>query len=114
MATFSLLNSVAVCMSVCFAIACVYVGHVVLCSFCLCRYVRTGTVQGEAHGIMFLCEAAMGKTKEITRDDSSLVRAPEGYDSIIAKGTQARTVDSLNILQRGQGLMLASLLYPSI
>jgi hypothetical protein len=52
-------------------------------------------VQGEEHGIMFLCEAAMGKTKEITSDDSSLVKAPAGFDSIIAKGTQAHTVDCL-------------------
>jgi hypothetical protein len=49
-------------------------------------------VQGESHGIMFLCEAAMGKVKEITRDDSSLVKAPDGFDSIIAKGTQACTL----------------------
>ena len=44
---------------------------------------------------MFLCEAALGKSKEITVDDSSLVKPPAGFDSIIAKGTQARTVDCL-------------------
>ncbi len=54
---------------------------------------NTGTVQGERHGIMFLCEAAMGKPKEITKDDGSLVKAPAGFDSIIAKGTQACTLD---------------------
>lgn len=37
-------------------------------------------------GIMFLAEAALGKEHFITRDDSSLVRAPPGFDSIIAKG----------------------------
>lgn len=39
--------------------------------------------------IMFLVEAALGKTHEITRDDSSLVAAPPGYDSVLAKGTSA-------------------------
>ena len=48
---------------------------------------------------MFLCEAAMGKPKEITKDDGSLVKAPAGFDSIIAKGTQARTLDcNVNLL----------------
>ncbi len=41
---------------------------------------------------MFLCEAAMGKAKEITDDDGSLVKAPAGFDSIIAKGTQVCTL----------------------
>jgi len=35
---------------------------------------------------MFLAEAALGKEHHITRDDSSLVKAPNGYDCIIAKG----------------------------
>lgn len=35
---------------------------------------------------MFLNEVALGKEKHITTDDSSLVKAPEGYDSIVAKG----------------------------
>ncbi|XP_065065957.1 protein mono-ADP-ribosyltransferase PARP3-like [Rhopilema esculentum] len=37
-------------------------------------------------GIMFLCEVALGKEKEITADDSSLKAAPKGYDSIVARG----------------------------
>jgi poly [ADP-ribose] polymerase 2/3/4 len=49
-------------------------------------------VEGEEHGIMFLCEAAMGKAKEITDDDGSLVKAPAGFDSIIAKGNQVCTL----------------------
>ena len=35
---------------------------------------------------MFLSEAALGKPKSIVRDDSSLTKAPKGYDSIIAQG----------------------------
>jgi len=37
-------------------------------------------------GFMFLSEVALGKEHHISRDDSSLVAAPPGYDSIIAKG----------------------------
>lgn len=37
-------------------------------------------------GIMFLNEVALGKQNEITRDDSSLVRPPPGFDSVLAKG----------------------------
>ena len=39
--------------------------------------------------IMFLVEAALGNEKEIFHDDSSLVIAPKGYDSIVARGTQS-------------------------
>ena len=39
-------------------------------------------------GIMFLNEVAIGNQKVIQRDDSSLVAAPKGYDSVLAKGTQ--------------------------
>lgn len=35
---------------------------------------------------MFLNEVALGKEKEILRDNSSLVAAPSGYDSVLAKG----------------------------
>mmetsp|Transcript_53001 Transcript_53001/g.77668 ORF Transcript_53001/g.77668 Transcript_53001/m.77668 type:complete len:475 (-) Transcript_53001:354-1778(-) len=41
---------------------------------------------GERHGIMLLCEAAMGTAHEITVDDGSLVKAPQDFDSVIAKG----------------------------
>lgn len=37
-------------------------------------------------GVMFLAEAALGKEHSITMDDSSLVKAPAGYDSIVARG----------------------------
>eukprot|EP00800_Vazella_pourtalesii_P007918 TRINITY_DN2107_c0_g1_i1.p1 TRINITY_DN2107_c0_g1~~TRINITY_DN2107_c0_g1_i1.p1 ORF type:complete len:597 (+),score=136.95 TRINITY_DN2107_c0_g1_i1:61-1851(+) len=38
-------------------------------------------------GIMFLNEVALGNEHTITRDDSSLVKAPSGYDSVVARGT---------------------------
>eukprot|EP01125_Pyxidicula_operculata_P017719 TRINITY_DN623_c0_g1_i1.p1 TRINITY_DN623_c0_g1~~TRINITY_DN623_c0_g1_i1.p1 ORF type:complete len:610 (+),score=201.99 TRINITY_DN623_c0_g1_i1:62-1891(+) len=37
-------------------------------------------------GIMFLNEVALGKEWHIDQDDSSLTKAPNGYDSIVAKG----------------------------
>ncbi|XP_071784252.1 protein mono-ADP-ribosyltransferase PARP3-like [Asterias amurensis] len=37
-------------------------------------------------GIMFLNEVALGKEHHITMDDSSLRKAPSGYDCVIAKG----------------------------
>ena len=37
---------------------------------------------------MFLNEVALGKESHITRDDSSLVKPPNGYDCVIAKGSQ--------------------------
>lgn len=39
-------------------------------------------------GIMFLNEVALGKEYTITQDDSSLRKAPAGYDSVIACGSQ--------------------------
>jgi poly [ADP-ribose] polymerase 2/3/4 len=44
--------------------------------------------KGRNIGIMFLNEVALGKEHHITRDDSSLKCAPNGYDSIVAKGQQ--------------------------
>ena len=35
---------------------------------------------------MFLNEVALGKEKHITTDDSSLVKAPPGFDCIVARG----------------------------
>lgn len=35
---------------------------------------------------MFLNEAILGKEKHIDRDDSSLVKAPAGFDCVVAKG----------------------------
>uniref|UniRef100_A0A8C6U288 Poly [ADP-ribose] polymerase n=1 Tax=Neogobius melanostomus TaxID=47308 RepID=A0A8C6U288_9GOBI len=37
-------------------------------------------------GIMFLNEVALGKEKNITADDSSLKKAPNGFDSVVARG----------------------------
>lgn len=37
---------------------------------------------------MFLNEVALGKEYTITRDDSNLRKAPNGYDSVVARGTQ--------------------------
>ncbi|XP_051563518.1 protein mono-ADP-ribosyltransferase PARP3-like isoform X2 [Myxocyprinus asiaticus] len=39
-------------------------------------------------GIMFLNEVALGKEHTITLDDSSLRKAPAGYDSVVARGQQ--------------------------
>lgn len=37
-------------------------------------------------GVMFLCEVALGKEHTITRDNSSLKKAPAGFDSVVARG----------------------------
>jgi poly [ADP-ribose] polymerase len=37
-------------------------------------------------GIMFLNEVCLGKEHSITRDDSTLRKAPAGYDSVVARG----------------------------
>ncbi|XP_005100577.1 protein mono-ADP-ribosyltransferase PARP3 [Aplysia californica] len=42
----------------------------------------------QGKGIMFLNEVALGSQHRITRDDSSLVQAPSGYDSVLACGQQ--------------------------
>lgn len=41
---------------------------------------------GDNIGIMFLNEVVLGKEHHITRDDSSLTKAPAGFHSIIAQG----------------------------
>ncbi|XP_071781970.1 protein mono-ADP-ribosyltransferase PARP3 [Centroberyx gerrardi] len=46
-------------------------------------YVRTS----KNTGVMFLNEVALGKEHTITRDNSSLKKAPAGYDSVVARGT---------------------------
>lgn len=48
-------------------------------------------------GIMFLNEVALGKEYTITRDDSSLRKAPNGYDSVVARGTQEPGRCSFNV-----------------
>lgn len=37
---------------------------------------------------MFLNEVALGKEYTITRDDPFLKEAPNGYNSVVARGTQ--------------------------
>ncbi|XP_056461862.1 protein mono-ADP-ribosyltransferase PARP3 [Gadus chalcogrammus] len=37
-------------------------------------------------GVMFLNEVALGKEFTITKDDGSLRKAPDGYDSVVARG----------------------------
>jgi poly [ADP-ribose] polymerase len=52
-------------------------------------YVRTTKLSdGSQLGVLFLVEAALGKMYEITMDDGSLVKAPNGFDSVLAKGKQ--------------------------
>ncbi len=36
--------------------------------------------------MMFLNEVVLGKEHTIVQDDSSLVKAPSGHDSIVARG----------------------------
>lgn len=38
-------------------------------------------------GFMFVAEVALGKEKSITQSDSSLTKAPPGFDSIVARGS---------------------------
>ena len=40
----------------------------------------------DSTGIMFLNEVAIGRQKEIKQDNSSLVAAPPGFDSVLAMG----------------------------
>ena len=48
-----------------------------------------GYVRGSQRtAIMFLVEAALGKMHLIQRDDSSLTKAPSGFDSVLAQGTK--------------------------
>lgn len=49
-------------------------------------YVGTARDGSTNVGIMFLNEVALGKEHHITMDDSSFVKAPNGYDCVIAKG----------------------------
>ncbi|XP_059184953.1 protein mono-ADP-ribosyltransferase PARP3 [Centropristis striata] len=38
-------------------------------------------------GVMFLNEVALGRQHNITRDNSSLKKAPQGFDSVVARGS---------------------------
>ncbi|AWP02879.1 putative poly [Scophthalmus maximus] len=46
-------------------------------------YVRTS----KNTGVMFLSEVALGKEHTITKDNSSLKKAPAGFDSVVARGS---------------------------
>lgn len=35
---------------------------------------------------MFLAEVALGRERHINRDDRTLTRSPDGYDSVVARG----------------------------
>lgn len=48
-------------------------------------------------GCMFLAEAATGAEFHIKRDDSSLKKAPDGFDSVVARGRQSPGYESLTI-----------------
>ena len=50
-----------------------------------------GSAQGTT--IMFLVEAALGKQCEIVNDDHTLTSAPNGFDSVLAKGRIAPSSD---------------------
>uniref|UniRef100_A0A0B7A0B7 Poly [ADP-ribose] polymerase n=1 Tax=Arion vulgaris TaxID=1028688 RepID=A0A0B7A0B7_9EUPU len=42
----------------------------------------------QGKGVMFLNEVALGKQHKITKDDPSLVKAPAGFDSVLACGQE--------------------------
>ncbi|KAG0710972.1 Poly [ADP-ribose] polymerase 3 [Chionoecetes opilio] len=47
-----------------------------------------GVYEGEKNvGFMFLVEVALGKEKSILQYDSSLTKAPTGFDSVVARGS---------------------------
>ena len=53
--------------------------------YCGCHY---ADFKGEKQTtFMFLTEAALGNPHEINRDNSSLRKAPKGFDSVIARGS---------------------------
>ncbi|CAM9420440.1 unnamed protein product [Scytosiphon promiscuus] len=52
------------------------------------EYVTASEADGTSVGVLFLCEAALGKEASIILDDWRLTEPPEGYDSIVARGKQ--------------------------
>lgn len=47
-----------------------------------------GTYEGESNvGFMFLVEVALGRESSITQCKCSLTKAPNGYDSVVARGS---------------------------
>lgn len=58
-------------------------------------------------GVMFLAEAALGKEHTITKDDSSLTRAPAGTDHIVARGrTEPDPKDDVTIDIEGKKVVV--------
>ncbi|XP_065900929.1 protein mono-ADP-ribosyltransferase PARP3-like [Dysidea avara] len=50
-------------------------------------------------GVMFLVEVALGREKRIDRDNHTLTKPPDGYDSIVARGqTEPNPKDDKTIL----------------
>ena len=58
--------------------------YIVGCGLTDCNYCIVSCAQNT--GIMFLNEVVLGKEHGITRDNSSLRKAPEGFDSVVARG----------------------------
>uniref|UniRef100_A0A8C4T003 Poly [ADP-ribose] polymerase n=1 Tax=Erpetoichthys calabaricus TaxID=27687 RepID=A0A8C4T003_ERPCA len=58
-------------------------------------------------GIMFLNEVSLGKEYTITKDDSSLVQAPDGYDCVVARGqTEPDASKDVSIILDGKKVMV--------
>ncbi|XP_039626731.1 protein mono-ADP-ribosyltransferase PARP3 [Polypterus senegalus] len=58
-------------------------------------------------GIMFLNEVSLGKEYTITADDGRLVRAPEGYDCVVARGqTEPDASKDTSIILDGKKVMV--------
>lgn len=55
---------------------------------------------------MFLSEVALGKEHTITKDDSSLRKAPAGYDSVVARGTVEPGTRPAHMLHLCQSIQL--------
>ena len=52
-------------------------------------------------GVMFLAEVALGRECHIDKDNHTLIRPPDGYDSVVARGrTEPGNNDYMQNLQR--------------
>ena len=57
---------------------------------------------------MFLAEAALGKEHHIVRDDPSLIKAPAGYQSVVAKGrTEPAASQDVSVELEGHSVNVA-------
>ena len=52
-------------------------------------YVRPCEIGGKRIGMLFLVEAALGKSHEILHDNGSFTAAPSGFQSVLATGSTA-------------------------